>query len=185
MPDLNVCVYCGSSGLCNQVYLDAAYRLGKILAQSGHTVICGGGMIGLMGYLSEGALEHGGRVIGIIPRFMMENGWGNTRLTELKIVDTIHDRKKQMISNSNVFIALPGGCGTFEELLETITWKQLGLHNSPIYIMNINGYFGPLFSLLDNCLNERFMSQTEKNLWTEVKEPELICTLLENSVSDH
>lgn len=171
MPN-TVCVYCGSSNTCDPVYLDSAYKLGELLAENGFRIVCGGGSIGLMGRLSEGALHRRGHVTGIIPRFMLDNGWGHTALSELIVTETIHERKRKMIELSDVFAALPGGCGTYEELFETITWKQLGLHEKPVFALNINGYFELLKKLLQQSIRDNFMYRSDIELVKFINTPE-------------
>jgi uncharacterized protein (TIGR00730 family) len=123
---VKVCVYCASSTEAHPDYYAAASRLGAILAGQGITIVYGGGSVGAMGALADGALEAGGKLIGILPRFMDDLEWGHKSLTELRIADDIHQRKRWMIEDVDAVVALPGGCGTFEELLEAITWKRLG-----------------------------------------------------------
>ena len=143
-PLRQVCVYCASSTQADPQYAEDARRLGAILAQSEVTVIYGGGSVGSMGALADGALAQGGRVIGVLPRFMYDLEWGHSALTELRIVNDLHERKRIMISEGDAVVALPGGTGTFEELLEALTWKRLGLYCRPIVVLNTRGYFDPL-----------------------------------------
>jgi len=168
---MKVCVYCASSGNIDPAYRDAARELGALLAKAGITIIGGGGKTGLMGALADGALENGGKVIGIIPRFMHENGWGHDGLTEVRIVASMHQRKRQMIEEAGAFIALPGGCGTFEELFQTITRKQLGLHALPIIIVTVGNFFEPFIELFDRCIAEGFIDERHKTLFTVVASP--------------
>lgn len=163
-----VCVYCASSDACDTVYLESAGRLGRLLARNGKTVVYGGGGRGLMGYLAEGALAEKGSVIGIIPSFMQELEWGHTGLTALHEVADMHERKLRMMKESEGIVALPGGCGTFEELMEAITWKRLGLITSPIVIVNINGYYDPLVEMLERSVREQFMKKEHLSMWTVV-----------------
>lgn len=163
-----VCVYCASSDACDTVYLESAERLGRLLARNGKTIVYGGGGRGLMGYLAEGALAEKGNVIGIIPAFMQELEWGHTGVTELHEVADMHERKLRMMKESEGIVALPGGCGTFEELMEAITWKRLGLITSPIVIVNINNYYAPLVEMLERSVHERFMKREHLAMWTVV-----------------
>lgn len=126
-----VCVYCASSRQADSEYTEVAYRLGHLLAERGITIVYGGGSIGSMGALADGALSLGGGVIGVLPRFMYDLEWGHTGLTELRVVDDLHERKRLMIQDVDGMVALPGGSGTLEELLEAITWKRLGLFLTP------------------------------------------------------
>lgn len=168
----SVCVYCASSTRIDPVYIDAAERLGALLGERGIRVINGAGSIGLMRIISDAVLENSGTVTGVIPRFMMQNGWGHSGLTELIEVETMHERKQIMADQADAVIALPGGCGTLEELLEIITWKQLGLYNGPIVILNINRYFDPLIEMLNRAIEEHFMHPGHASIWTVVDTPE-------------
>jgi uncharacterized protein (TIGR00730 family) len=141
----SVCVYCASSTQVASAYREAATELGHLLGERNLRVINGAGNSGLMCVVSDAALAAGGTVTGVIPRFMVEQDWCHKGLTDLVEVDSMHERKQRMADLSDAVIALPGGCGTLEELLEVITWKQLGLYLNPIVILNINGYFDPLF----------------------------------------
>src|SRR3982751_49264 len=149
-----VCVYCASSSRTPPVYLEAAARLGHTLAMAGIGIVYGGSSLGSMGRMAAAALEAGGKVTGILPRFMDELEWGNRSLTELRIVDDMHERKRLMLELSDAVIALPGGCGTLEELFEAITWKRLGLFFGPVVLVNVNGFFHPCIELLVRRVNE-------------------------------
>lgn len=166
-----VCVYCASSDLSDKVYLDAAFELGKTLAENSVTVVYGGGSAGLMGQLAEGTLSKGGKVLGIIPQFMYDLEWGHEGLTELKIVESMHERKRLMLEGTDAAIALPGGSGTLEELFETITIKRLGDYLNPIILVNTNNYFDKLLELLEKSIEEKFMDPRSRLMWTEVKQP--------------
>jgi uncharacterized protein (TIGR00730 family) len=167
-----VCVYCASSARCAPVYHDAARRLGGVLADAGYTVIYGGGATGSMGAVADGALARGGRVVGILPRFMQELEWGHDRLSELHLVDDMRTRKHEMLSRSDGVVALPGGSGTLEELLEAISLKRLGIFLGPIVLVNTNGFFDPLLGLLETAVAERFMDERHLAMWQAVKEPD-------------
>ena len=125
-----------------------------------------------MGALADAALAAGGKLVGILPKFMNDLEWGHKSLTELRLVDDMHHRKRMMIEESDAIVALPGGSGTFEELLEAITWKRLGLLVSPIVIVNVRGFYDPLRALLDNAVAERFMDERHRQMWTFVERPE-------------
>jgi uncharacterized protein (TIGR00730 family) len=172
MADFRVTVYCGSSRQCDPAYLDAASRLGRELARQKATLVYGGGAAGVMGALADGALEEGGRVIGVLPRFMKELEWGHPRLTELLLVGDLHERKRRMLEGANAVVALPGGSGTFEELLEAITWKRLALYLGPIVLLNTLSFFDRLVSALEHSIAERFMDPRHGEMWTVVAEPE-------------
>ncbi len=167
-----VCVYCGSSRQCDGAYLDAARQLGRVLAEAGLTVVYGGGGVGSMGALADGALAEGGKVVGVIPGFMMELEWGHSRLTAKLVVKDMHERKRRMIEGSSAAIALPGGCGTMEELMEAITWKRLGLYSGAIVLVNTKNYFQPLLQMLEQSVVERFMDPRHRAMWAVVSRPE-------------
>src|SRR5205814_10041038 len=153
-----ICVYCASSEQVAEQYLDAANELGRILARAGVTVVYGGGRLGLMGRLAEGSLAAKGKIIGVIPRFMQQLEWGHGGLTELHLVEDMRERKHRMLLDSDAVIALPGGCGTLEELLDAITLKLLGLSFNPIIIIHVGRFFDPLITMLDRCVCEGFMA---------------------------
>src|SRR5262245_58774079 len=161
-----VCVYCASSRQTDGVFREAAARLGRTLAREGTTIVCGGGAVGLMGALADGALAAGGRVIGVLPRFMADLEWGHRGLTELVLVEDMHNRKRRMIEGADAVVALPGGSGTLEELLEAVTWKRLGLYLRPIVLVNVRGFFDPLLEILRRCIDERFMDERHGSMWT-------------------
>lgn len=161
----NVCVYCASSTQVDAKYFEAAASLGRLLAERGVNVINGAGSIGLMRQLSDAALAAGGTVTGVIPRFMVEQGWQHRGLTRLVVTESMHERKRIMAEMADAVIALPGGCGTLEELMEIITWKQLGLFLNPIVILNVDGYFNPLIEMLSKAVEERFMRPQHLDIW--------------------
>ena len=169
-----MCVYCASSRVCAAEYHDAARRLGAVLADAGLTVVYGGGGAGSMGALADGALSRGGQVIGILPRFRQDLEWGHQGLSELRLVDDMRSRKHLMLTGSRGAVALPGGCGTLEELLETITLKRLGLYVEPIVLVNTRGYFDPLLALLSAAVDEGFMDERHRLMWQVVAEPEQV-----------
>jgi len=165
-----VCVFCASSRQVDQTYLEAASRLGAILAKEEITIVYGGGAVGLMGDLAKGAMAEGGKVIGIIPEFMYDLEWGYEAITELKIVKDMHERKRLMMENVDAVIALPGGCGTFEELFEALTMKRLGFYLNPIILVNVKGFYNPLIELLENSIAEKFMDARHKKMWSVVNQ---------------
>ena len=174
----NVCVYCASSTQIDQNFFVAAEELGRLLALRGVNLINGAGNIGLMAKVSDAALAAGGTVTGVIPKFMVAEGWHHKGLTTLIETDTMHERKQTMARLSDGVIALPGGCGTMEELLEIITWKQLGLYLNPIVILNIKGYYDSLLSMLDEAVSEHFMRKEHKDIWKVATTPEEAVELL-------
>ena len=161
----NVCVYSASSTKIAPAYFATAEELGRLLAIRGINLINGAGSIGLMAATSNAALAAGGSVTGVIPRFMVEQGWNHTGLTQLVETETMHERKQLMAEMSDGVIALPGGCGTMEELLEIITWKQLGLYLKPIVILNVNGFYNPLLEMLQRAIDENFMRREHGSIW--------------------
>ena len=163
-----VCVYCASSRQSDAAYYEAAASVGRSLAQRGIAIVYGGGAVGSMGALADAALAEGGKVIGVLPRFMYDLEWGHQRLTELRLVGDLHERKRLMIEEVDAIVALPGGSGTLEELMEAITWKRLGLHGHPIVLVNVRGFFDPLLALLERCIAERFMDPRHRAMWTVV-----------------
>ena len=174
----SVTVYCASSTQIDECYFEAARRLGILLAQKEIRIINGAGSMGLMATVSDAALDAGGKVTGVIPSFMVEQGWHHQQLSELRITDTMHERKQRMADLSEGIVALPGGCGTVDELLEIITWKQLGLYIHPIVILNTNGYFDALIKQLDHAVDEHFMRQQHKAIWQVASTPDEAVELL-------
>jgi len=174
-----VCVYCASSRQSDPAFPDTARRLGALLASRGVAIVYGGGAVGSMGALADGALGAGGRVVGVLPRFMGDLEWGHPRLSELRIVDGMHERKRTMIQSADAAVALPGGCGTLEELLEAITWKRLGLYSGPVVIVNQRGFFDPLLAMLERCIGERFMDPRHGAMWNVVEDAEGVLPALE------
>jgi uncharacterized protein (TIGR00730 family) len=168
----SVCVYSASSTKIDPVYVDAARELGTLLGQKQIRLINGAGNMGLMSAVADAALEAGGEVTGVIPHFMIEQGWHHTGLTKLVEVESMHERKKMMADLSDAIIALPGGCGTLEELLEVITWKQLGLYLNPIVILNTKGYYNPLLDMLRRAVDENFMREQHGAIWHVAQTPQ-------------
>lgn len=172
MPIYSVCVYCASSTKADPEYLDAAERLGRILARNSLTIVYGAGGTGSMGRLAEAALAEGGKVVGVIPRFMRELEWYHRGISELRLVEDLHDRKRELISGVDAVVALPGGSGTLDELLEAISLKRLGMFLGPIVLVNTNRFFDPCIELLDRCIDEHFMDPRHRSMWQVVSEPE-------------
>ena len=167
----NVCVYSASSTKIDKAYFDAAEELGRLLAQQHINLINGAGCIGLMAASADAALAAGGTVTGIIPHFMVEEDWHHKGLTRLIETETMHERKRMMADMSDGVIALPGGCGTMEELLEIITWKQLGIYFNPIVILNINGFYDPLLAMLERAIEGNFMRREHEKIWVVAQTP--------------
>ena len=181
MASMRVCVYCASSRQCDPVYHQAAARLGRELARAGCTTVYGGGSVGSMGYLADAAVAAGGRVIGVIPSFMHDLEWAHRGLSELLIVNDMHERKRLMIDSVGAVVALPGGCGTFEELFEAITWKRLGLFGGAIVIVNTEDFYRPLTALLERSIERRFMDERHRAMWKVVAEPEQVLDAIRDS----
>ncbi|MDD4993217.1 MAG: TIGR00730 family Rossman fold protein [Paludibacter sp.] len=178
-----ICVYCAASTKIKPQYFEATARLGKILADAELSVVFGGGSSGLMGQLADSILAAGGKITGIIPQFMCDENWHHDELTELIVVETMHERKQKMAMMADAVIALPGGCGTLEELLEVITWKQLGIFTKPIVIVNMDGYYDDLIAMLHRAVEEQFMRDEHKRMWEVVSTPEEVLSAIQNSDS--
>jgi len=169
MKDLNsICVYCGSSSRVSDTYKDAAHQLGTLLGEGGHRLVYGGGRVGLMGIVADAALAAGAEVVGIIPEHIQVLEVEHTGLTELHVVDSMHTRKRMMVDQSDAFVVLPGGLGTLDETFEILTWKQLRLHDKPVVVVNIDGYWDPLEGLLDHMIAQGFAQPAHRRLFTVV-----------------
>ncbi len=154
---MNVCVFCGSSTGTDVVFANAARETGRLLATGGHTLVYGGGNIGLMGVMADAALLAGGKVVGVIPNFLLSREVGHRGLTELIVVSSMHDRKKRMAELSDAFLALPGGWGTLDELAEILTWRQLGLIDQPVGLLNTDSFFTPLIEQMKTMTSKGFL----------------------------
>ncbi|MBP5476522.1 MAG: TIGR00730 family Rossman fold protein [Paludibacteraceae bacterium] len=177
----NIAVYCASSSQVRQVYYDEAYRLGRLLAAEHIGVVYGDGGIGLMGRLASGVLDGNGKITGVIPQFMVDEGWNNTDSTRTIVVNTMHERKAKIARLSDGMVALPGGMGTFEELLECLTWKQLGLHAKPVVILNTEGYYDFLLAAIDRMVEEKFIRPVHREMYTVVRHAEDVIPALRNA----
>jgi len=167
-----VCVYCGSSGRVADAYRAAATRVGTLLAGAGIELIYGGGRIGLMGLVADAALGAGGRVTGIIPGFLHDRELGHTGISELIVVESMHERKQRMFELADAFAVLPGGLGTLDEAFECITWRQLGLHDRPIILIDVDGYWQPLMRLFDHVVETGFAPRAAHGFFKAVLTPE-------------
>jgi uncharacterized protein (TIGR00730 family) len=176
-----VCVYCASSRKAAPNFVQAADRLGRILAREGVGLVYGGGGTGLMGAVADGALDEGGHVLGILPRFMQEIEWGHPGLSELILVETMHERKRLMIENSDAIVALPGGSGTLEELAEVITLKRLGMYTCPIILVNTDGFYDSLLAFFDRAVRENFMDDRHMTMWSVVLDVEEVLPAIRNA----
>ena len=168
----SVAIYCASSNQVRSSYMEAARRLGELFAQAGIRLIYGDGGIGLMAAVANSALDAGGEVLGVIPQFMVDAGWNNPRSTRTIITQTMHERKATIVNETEAMVALPGGIGTFEELLECLTWKQLGLHTCPVVILNTDGYYDRLLDCIDYMIDEQMMRPIHREMFTVVNTPE-------------
>lgn len=155
---MNVCIFCGSASGKNPVYKAAAVQVAELLVRSNASLVYGGGNIGLMGVLADEMMNRGGQVIGVIPDFLLQKEVGHKGITRLEVVNSMHERKRRMADLTDVFLAMPGGWGTLDELAEILTWKQLGLIHAPIGILNTNLYFNHLLSQMTTMVNEGFLS---------------------------
>jgi uncharacterized protein (TIGR00730 family) len=158
VPKLSsVCVFCGSNGGADPAYLAAAEAVGSGLARRGIRVVYGGGRVGLMGALADAARAAGGEVVGVMPQQLVDREIGHTGIDDLRVVDTMHERKALMVELADAFVALPGGIGTLEELFEVYTWAQLGIHAKPLALLDVAGYYEPLAAFLDHAVEQRFL----------------------------
>ncbi len=161
----SICVFCGSAPGVRPSYTSAAVELGTVLARAGITVVYGGGRLGLMGIVADAALAAGGRVVGVIPRMLIEREAAHPGLTTQHVVNSMHERKTLMAELSDGFVALPGGMGTFDELVEIVTWAQLGLHAKPVVLVNVENYFDRLYAMLDYAVAEQFVTPVSRSRW--------------------
>jgi uncharacterized protein (TIGR00730 family) len=159
-----LCVFCGSSPGADPAFADAAISLGRTLGLSGIELVYGGGNVGLMGILADAVLESGGRVIGVIPQFLLAKELGHRGVTDLRIVGSMHERKALMADLSDGFLALPGGFGTLDEFCEILTWAQLGLHSKPCGLLNVAGFYDPFLAQIDRAVHDRLVRAEHRNL---------------------
>ncbi|HEX7369964.1 MAG TPA: TIGR00730 family Rossman fold protein [Rhodanobacteraceae bacterium] len=178
---MRICVYCASSNQADPQFRAAAFQLGALLASEGHSIVYGGGSAGSMGAVADGALSKDGEVIGILPRFMADLEWGHPGLTHLELVDDMRERKHRLLTGSDAVVALPGGCGTLEELFEAITLKRLGLYFNPIILLDTLGYWQPLDAFLHQVIAQRFMNIEHAKMWSLAAEPEDVLPAIRNA----
>jgi len=182
MPNIHsIAVYCASSSKVRDSFFEEAFRLGQCLASEGIRVIYGDGGIGLMGKLAEGARSKNGEVIGVIPRFMVEQGWNNPQSTQTIVVNTMHERKATIEKMADAMIAMPGGIGTCEELMECLTWKQLGLHSKPIILLNVDGFYDPLIAYLHLMVKENMLRDIHLQMFQVVNHANDVIAALQNA----
>jgi uncharacterized protein (TIGR00730 family) len=163
-PRLSICIYCGSRTGADPAFADAAREVGTLIGERGWHLVYGGGRAGLMGIVADAALAAGATVTGVIPASLMDRELGHPRLTELHVVETMHQRKTMMAERADAFLALPGGIGTFEELFEAWTWRQLGYHDKPLGLLNVAGYYDRLLSFIEDVTTQGFVAQPQKDL---------------------
>ncbi len=173
-----VCVYCASSPLIREEFFEATRKLAGYLVEENLDVVFGGGSQGLMGQLADTVLEKGGHITGVMPNFMKEVEWDHKGVKHFHFTETMHQRKQTFLDKSDGLITLAGGCGTFEELLEAITLKRLGIFNKPIVILNTDGYYDPMKEMLERSIAEKFMTEAHGKMWTFVNEPEEVIPAL-------
>lgn len=174
-----VCVFCGSANGTRPAYLEQARQFGTLLAQAGLTLVYGGGKLGLMGAAADAALAAGGRVVGVIPKLLLEREVGHPGLHDLHIVDNMHQRKQLMADLSHAFVTLPGGAGTLEELFEVYTWAQLGYHTKPLALLNTEGYFTPLLNMLQHAVTQGFLRPAYLDLLQVSNDPQSLLARLQ------
>lgn len=174
-----VCVYCGSKPGASPQFAQAAAALGAAIARDGLTLVYGGASVGLMGIVADAALAAGGRVVGVIPRMLMRREIAHAGLAELVVTETMHERKARMAELSDAFVALPGGIGTLEELVEAMTWTQLGIHDKPCALLDVDAYYGPLVAYLDHAEREGFLPRRTRDLLLEANEIDTLLARLE------
>ena len=179
-PAFSICVYCGSRPGNEPVFSDVARAVGQWIGQRDGQLVYGGGRNGLMGIVADATLAAGGRVVGIIPKALVEREWAHENCSELHVVDTMHERKRMMAERADAFVALPGGIGTFEELFEAWTWRQLGYHDKPVAILNVAGYYDALLAFLQSTVVRGFMSEWQMELlFTGTEAAELLRRVVE------
>jgi uncharacterized protein (TIGR00730 family) len=174
----SVCVFCGSNSGVGDIYIHAAKELGQCLAQANATLVYGGGKVGLMGVVADAVLAQGGQVTGVIPDFLFKREVGHQGLTQLEVVQTMHERKKRMADLSDFFIAIPGGWGTLDELAEILTWRQLGLIRQPIGVLNTRGFFSPLLDQFARMADEGFLLKENEQSLLVAESPKQLLTKL-------
>ncbi|MEM9478794.1 MAG: TIGR00730 family Rossman fold protein [Verrucomicrobiota bacterium] len=180
----SLAVYCGSSPGHDPVYRETAFKVGQLLAKRGLRLVYGGGNVGLMGAVADGCLDGGGEVIGVIPGHLMDRELGHTGVTDLRIVEDMHERKAMMAELADGFLALPGAVGTLEEIVEVVTWVVLGLHGKPCGVLNLNGYYDHFAGLLQKMTDEGFMKEKYRRIFRFGDEAETLIEELANAEED-
>ncbi len=170
----SICVYCGASIGANSIYADAARALAKTMVANGISLVYGGGNVGLMGVIADEVMRLGGSATGVIPKALLDKEIGHHGLTQLHVVKDMHERKAMMAELADGFIAMPGGIGTLEELFEVFTWSQLGFHDKPIGLLNVDGFYEGLIRFLQHVVNERFLRAEQASLLIHEQNPEML-----------
>lgn len=178
IPSMRICVFCASSAKVSEQYFEATRQVAKCLVEHKATIVYGGGSVGLMGCLADTALHLGGEVVGILPRFMDKVEWGHKGIANMTLVKDMRERKKLLIKNVDAVLALPGGCGTLEELMEVYTLKRLGKFTKPIIVLNTNGFYTHLEQFIDKMIDENFMRPEHRQIWQMVRQPDEIITAI-------
>lgn len=181
MMNKSICVFCGSNFGNDKIYAQNAQKFAEEIVKNALTLVYGGGNVGIMKVVSDTVMSLGGKVIGVIPKFLNEHNLGNDKITELKIVTDMHERKLTMYNLSDYFVALPGGLGTFEEITEILTWKQLFLHNKPCGLLNVNDFFSGFINFLQRSVNDGFMKQVHLDNVIVEKDCTKIISRLQNA----
>ena len=176
-----ICVFCASSHKVDEKYFRVAEETAKTLVENNITTVYGGGAVGLMGRLADVVMNKGGKVIGIIPKFMIDVEWGHKNITELILVKDMHERKKKLVEDIDAIVVLPGGSGTLEEVMEVITLKRLGKFTKPIIFINTDGFYDSLFQLFDKMIEEKFMREEHRNIWTSIDKPKEIIDAIKSA----
>jgi uncharacterized protein (TIGR00730 family) len=177
---MKICVFASSSSMLHDFYSIDAESLGNLIAVNGDEIVYGGGGIGLMGRVADAAIASGGKVTGVIPQFMQEEGWGHNGISEMIVTADMHTRKQTMFMHSDAIVALPGGIGTLEELTEAITLKQLGLFSGPVVILNTLGFYDLFLSMLTKMIEENFLRPQHKEIWSVASTPGEVITQIRN-----
>ena len=181
-PAFSICVYCGAKPGDDPAFVETARQVGRWIGHHGGQLVYGGGRSGLMGIVADATLAAGGRVVGIIPKALVDNEWAHQDCTELHVVDTMHERKQMMAERADAFLAMPGGIGTFEEFFEIWTWRQLGYHNKPVGLLNLNGYYDCLLTFLQSAVTHQFMGNWQMELISvENQAPRLLVQLVQSA----
>lgn len=179
-----ICVFGASSDRLENTFTETAYELGVLMAQRGWDCVNGAGSAGLMRAVSDGVLDNSGLVTGVIPKFMVDNGWEYDRLSEIIVTPDMHTRKEKMVELADAFIVLPGGCGTLEEVMEIYTWRQLGIINKPIILLSTVGFYKPLVEMIDRCGTLGFMQHSHTRLWKVARTPKDALDKLERELKE-